>query len=172
MRFESSSEVRAAIPTGNVVALESTIITHGMPYPQNLETARNNGSVPATIAILDGVIKVGLSHPELEQLAQAQIVSEKRTGSTTVAATMIFAHMAGIGIFATEEPSQAGTYRPTSLSLPGRLSWLCARMLELLETGGVSQTSLRRFSFQNQRKMRFRERCCKCIEDPQESRIE
>ena len=103
-----------------VVALESTIITHGMPYPQNLETAilvertiRENGAVPALIAIIDGVIRVGLSNDELEQFAKnkdaikvskrdlAYVVSQKKTGSTTVSATMLIAEMAGIEVFAT-----------------------------------------------------------------------
>ncbi len=103
-----------------IVALESTIITHGMPYPQNLETARiiendirEAGAIPATIAILKGAIHVGLSDPELEELAQAKDVmkvsradiafalASGRTGATTVAATMICAKYAGIEVFAT-----------------------------------------------------------------------
>jgi pseudouridylate synthase len=103
-----------------IVALESTIITHGMPFPQNLETARRveaevraAGAVPATIAVIGGRIHVGLDHPELEALAQAQGVMKLsradlaaclatgRTGATTVAATMIAAHLAGIEVFAT-----------------------------------------------------------------------
>lgn len=103
-----------------IVALESTIITHGMPYPQNLETARRvedevraAGAVPATIAILEGRLHVGLTRTELEALAQAKDVMKLsradlavalatgRTGATTVAATMIAANLAGIGVFAT-----------------------------------------------------------------------
>ncbi|MEM1079519.1 MAG: pseudouridine-5'-phosphate glycosidase [Pseudomonadota bacterium] len=103
-----------------LVALESTIITHGMPYPQNLETAqqveadiRAAGAVPATIAVLDGQLHVGLTEAELSTLAQAQdvlklsradlayAVATGRTGATTVASTMIAAHMAGIAVFAT-----------------------------------------------------------------------
>lgn len=103
-----------------VVALESTIITHGMPYPQNLETARQvedevraAGAVPATIAILAGRLHVGLTDAQLEALAQAENVMKLsradlavalatgRTGATTVAATMIAAHLAGIDVFAT-----------------------------------------------------------------------
>lgn len=103
-----------------VVALESTIITHGMPYPRNLQTARRveaevraAGSVPATIAVMGGRIHVGLSDIELGQLAQAKgvmklsradlaaCVATGRTGATTVAATMICAHLAGIAVFAT-----------------------------------------------------------------------
>lgn len=116
-----SNDVRAALKAGKpVVALESTIITHGMPYPANLETAqgvedvvRANGAVPATIAIIDREIHIGLSAERLEWLAQAKdvmklsradlafAVAEGRTGATTVAATMICAALAGISVFAT-----------------------------------------------------------------------
>jgi pseudouridine-5'-phosphate glycosidase len=113
-----SPEVAEARAKGNaaIVALESTIITHGMPYPQNLETARRveaevraAGAVPATIAVMGGRIHVGLSDAELDRsLAQAKgvmklsradlaaCVATGRTGATTVAATMICAHLAGI----------------------------------------------------------------------------
>lgn len=103
-----------------VVALESTIITHGMPYPDNGAMAANvekiisdEGAVPATIAVVNGRIKIGLSDGERESLAMtgdamklsradfAFAVAEGRTGGTTVAATMIAAHMAGIKVFAT-----------------------------------------------------------------------
>lgn len=103
-----------------VVALESTIITHGMPWPQNLEvarqveaTVRENGAEPATIAVIDGTLHVGLTDEQLEALAQARGVaklsradmavcmSQGRTGATTVAATMIAAKLAGISVFAT-----------------------------------------------------------------------
>ncbi|MEK3988751.1 MULTISPECIES: pseudouridine-5'-phosphate glycosidase [Robertmurraya] len=103
-----------------VVALESTIISHGMPYPQNVQTAkevediiRKNGAVPATIAILDGKIKIGLSDEELELLATRNdiekasrrdlpyLVATKKNGATTVAATMICAELAGIEVFVT-----------------------------------------------------------------------
>ncbi|PLR76926.1 pseudouridine-5-phosphate glycosidase [Bacillus sp. V3-13] len=103
-----------------IVALESTIISHGMPYPQNVETAkevesiiRKNGAVPATIAILNGKIKIGLSDDELEFLAKSRdlakasrrdlpyLVSQNKNGATTVAATMICANMAGIEVFVT-----------------------------------------------------------------------
>ncbi len=103
-----------------IVALESTIITHGMPYPENLKTAqrveaqiRASGAVPATIAILDGMLKIGLKDTELQDLAQrkdvaklsradlAVCLAQGRTGATTVAATMIAAHLAGIAVFAT-----------------------------------------------------------------------
>jgi pseudouridine-5'-phosphate glycosidase len=103
-----------------VVALESTIITHGMPYPENLATAqslerdvRACGAVPATMAVLGGAVRVGLNAAELEQLATSKhvmklsradlpyAVTSGRTGATTVAATMICAHLAGIHVFAT-----------------------------------------------------------------------
>ncbi|AZO62733.1 MAG: pseudouridine-5'-phosphate glycosidase [Mesorhizobium sp.] len=113
--------VAEALAAGRpVVALESTIITHGMPYPDNGAMAAKveqiiaeSGAVPATIAVVDGRIKIGLSDGERESLAmtgdamklsRADIgfaVAQKRTGGTTVAATMIAAHMAGIKVFAT-----------------------------------------------------------------------
>ncbi len=116
-----SDEVTAAKERGApLVALESTIITHGMPYPGNLEMARSvetiireEGAVPATIAVIDGVLHVGLDDATLEALAQtsgamklsradlAFAIAERRTGATTVAATMIAAALAGIRVFAT-----------------------------------------------------------------------
>jgi len=104
-----------------VVALESTIISHGMPWPENAETAklveqtvRESGATPATIAIINGRLKVGLSHDEIDQLAKAglsvtkcsrrdlpYVVANKKMGATTVAATMIIADLAGIRVFAT-----------------------------------------------------------------------
>lgn len=119
--FTLSADVAEALKNGApVVALESTIITHGMPYPQNLEvarqveaTVRENGAVPATIAILDGALLIGLTDAQLEQLATAKDVMKVsradmpvcmamgRIGATTVAATMIAAHLAGISVFAT-----------------------------------------------------------------------
>lgn len=116
-----STEVQEAMDNNRpVVALESTIISHGMPYPQNVETARlvediirQNGAVPATIAIMDGKIKIGLSEDELELLGNSpdvakvsrrdigQLIATKKIGATTVAATMICAELAGIRVFAT-----------------------------------------------------------------------
>ncbi len=116
-----SPEVTEARASGiPIVALESTIITHGMPFPQNVETARRvedevraHGAVPATIAILDGQIHVGLTETQLDALGQAKGVAKLSradlaaclatggTGATTVAATMICAHLAGIHVFAT-----------------------------------------------------------------------
>ena len=120
--LDVSPEVRQALAEGKpVVALESTIISHGMPYPKNVETAllvektiRENGAVPATIAIIGGRLKAGLSPDEIEYLGKAgrkvakasrrdlaAIVARGADGATTVTTTMIIAHMAGIKVFAT-----------------------------------------------------------------------
>lgn len=116
-----SQEVEQAINDRKpIVALESTIISHGMPYPQNVEMARtveqiirDHGAVPATIAIMNGELKVGLESEDLELLATAdnvskvsrrdlsEVVASKGLGATTVATTMIIAHMAGIKVFVT-----------------------------------------------------------------------
>lgn len=119
--LEINPQVKEALSSGQpVVALESTIISHGMPYPQNVETAlsveklvRENGAVPATIAILGGKLKAGLTPEEIEHLGKAKdviktsrrdvpfIVSKGLDGATTVASTMIIAALAGIKVFAT-----------------------------------------------------------------------
>jgi pseudouridine-5'-phosphate glycosidase len=119
--IEIQNEVQEALNLGKpVVALESTIISHGMPYPDNVKMAKNVeaiirkvGAVPATIAILEGVIKVGLSESEIEMLATAKhvykvgkrdlayVVSQGKTGATTVSGTSLIAQMAGIKVFAT-----------------------------------------------------------------------
>lgn len=119
--MEIKEEVKKALDENKaVVALESTIIAHGMPYPKNVETAleaeriiRDRGAIPATIAILDGKIKVGLSKEEIEYLGKAENVSKVSrrdlpfiaakglNGATTVASTMIVAKMAGIKVFVT-----------------------------------------------------------------------
>ncbi len=116
-----SGEVTAAkARNAPIVALESTIITHGMPYPGNLEMARSvesiirqQGAVPATIAVIDGVLHIGLDTAQIEALARrhdamklsradiAFALAERRTGATTVAATMIAAARAGMSVFAT-----------------------------------------------------------------------
>lgn len=118
-----SADVKNALNNKKpLVALESTIITHGMPYPENVQTAneveeivRSQGAVPATIAILDGRIKVGLSSKDLEQLGSldpktvskvsrsdlAMVISSGQNGGTTVAGTMIIANSVGIKVFAT-----------------------------------------------------------------------
>ena len=120
--LDVSPEVAEALAAGKpVVALESTIISHGMPYPRNVETAllveqtiRENGAVPATIAIIGGRLKAGLSKDEIEDLGKAgtkvakasrrdiaALVARKADGATTVTTTLMIAHMAGISIFAT-----------------------------------------------------------------------
>ena len=120
--LDVAPEVSAALQQGKpVVALESTIISHGMPYPKNVETAllveqtiRENGAVPATIAVIGGRLKAGLSRDEIEYLGKTgrgvakasrrdlpALVARGADGATTVATTMIIANMAGIRIFAT-----------------------------------------------------------------------
>ncbi len=122
MHLDIAPEVAKALAEGKpVVGLESTIISHGMPYPKNVETAlrveqaiRDAGAVPATIAIIGGRLKAGLSKEEIEHLGKAGrsvakvsrrdlpvIVARKADGATTVATTMLIAHMAGIQVFAT-----------------------------------------------------------------------
>ena len=129
-----SPEVAEARAAGRpIVALESTIITHGMPWPQNVETARAvedeiraAGAVPATLALMAGRIHVGLTGEQLQTLGQARDVMKVsradlaaclamgRTGATTVAATMICAHLAGISVFATG--GLGGVHRGAELS--------------------------------------------------------
>ncbi len=119
--IELHPDVKEALASNKpVIALESTIISHGMPYPQNVEMAkkvedivREGGAVPTTIAIMDGKIKVGLDEASLEKLGNskgvakvsrrdlAEIIATKRIGATTVASTMICAEMAGIKFFVT-----------------------------------------------------------------------
>ena len=120
--LDVAPEVAQAIADGKpVVALESTIISHGMPYPQNVETAlkveeiiRENGAVPATIAVIGGRLKAGCSRADIEVLGKkghdvakasrrdlAVLVARGEDGATTVTTTMIIAHMAGIRVFAT-----------------------------------------------------------------------
>lgn len=177
--FQYHPDVKRALEEGNaVVALESTIISHGMPYPQNLETAkevervvRSEGCVPATIAIIDGVIKIGLNDSDLEVLAKkgleahktsrrdlALVVSRKETGATTVSGTMILAHQAGIRVFVTG--GIGGVHRgavetmdiSADLTELGRtpVTVVCAgsksildieKTLEFLETQGVTVAS-------------------------------
>ncbi|MCH7525707.1 MAG: pseudouridine-5'-phosphate glycosidase, partial [Bacteroidetes bacterium] len=120
--LDINPEVENAIASNlPIVALESTIISHGMPYPQNKETAlhveqivRDNGAVPATIALIDGKLKVGLTENEIDYLAKSgskiikasrrdlpYLLSQKIDGATTVSSTMIAADLAGIRVFAT-----------------------------------------------------------------------
>lgn len=171
MKIILSPEVKNT--TKPIVALESTIITHGMPYPQNLETARiiendirEAGVTPATIAIMNGAIHVGLTDAELEDLAQAKDVmklsradlafgvSSGRTGATTVAATMICANLAGIEVFATGGIGGVHRGAETTFDISADLTELgktpvivvgagakaildLPKTLEILETAGV-----------------------------------
>ncbi|BAT82998.1 hypothetical protein VIGAN_04009000 [Vigna angularis var. angularis] len=175
MKVKVASEVSQALSLGRaVVALESTIISHGMPYPQNLQTAievesivRENGAVPATIAILDGTPCVGLSLEELERLASlgtsarktarrdiANVVARGENGATTVSATMFFASMVNIPIFVTGGIGGVHRHWEHSMDISSDLVELgrtpvavvCAgvksildipRTLEYLETQGV-----------------------------------
>lgn len=145
--IDLSTEVVAARANGTaIVALESTIITHGMPFPQNVETARlveaevrAHGATPATIAVIDGRIHVGLSDAQLTALGQARGVAKLSradlaacvaaggTGATTVAATMICAHLAGIGVFATG--GIGGVHRGAEASFD-----ISADLMELAQT--------------------------------------
>lgn len=142
-----SAEVAEARAIGDpIVALESTIITHGMPFPQNLETARaveatirSQGAVPATIAVMEGHIHIGLDDPALESLARTREAAKLSradlaialargiTGSTTVAATMIAARLAGLPVFATG--GIGGVHRGAELSFD-----ISADLTELAET--------------------------------------
>jgi len=136
-----SKEVKVAINSGNpVLALESTIISHGMPYPENLtlakeleNIARENGVTPATICLMDGSVKIGLDEHELHQLATSKNVRKvsrrdiapvlvgKETGATTVAATMVLAHLAGIHVFATGGIGGVHRYAETSFDISADL---------------------------------------------------
>ncbi len=179
-----SPEVAAAREQGRpVVALESTIIAHGMPWPQNLETAREvedviraEGAVPATIAVIGGRVRVGLTGEELQQLAQSPdamklsrrdlpyAVATGRLGATTVAATMICAQLAGVEVFVTGGIGGAHRGAETSFDISADLQELartpvavvCAGAksildlgltLEYLETHGVPVLSIGQDNF-------------------------
>lgn len=172
--YMASTDVAAALAgRAPIVALESTIITHGMPYPRNLAMAerveaivREEGAVPATIAVLDGRLRIGLEPAELTALATAKdvlkvsradlayAVATGRTGATTVAATMIASALAGIGVFATGGIGGVHRGAETSFDISADLEELartsvivvCAgakaildlqKTLEVLETRGV-----------------------------------
>ena len=174
IKIEYSSDVEQAIKNNEpIVALESTIITHGMPWPENLKTAksvesviREYGATPATIAIINGVIKVGLEDESLSELSKNKAVRKlsradlahclvrKETGATTVAATMIIAKLAGIKIFATGGIGGVHRYAEKTFDISADLqelsqtsvSVVCAgpkaildipKTLEVLETLGV-----------------------------------
>jgi pseudouridine-5'-phosphate glycosidase len=179
-----SPEVAAARNAGlPIVALESTIISHGMPYPQNVQTARkveqiirDAGAVPATIAIMDGKICIGLSEDQLETLGTAPdaikvsrrdlayVLSQRLLGATTVAATMICAQLAGIDVFVTGGIGGVHRGAETSFDISADLQELantsvavvCAGVksildigltLEYLETHGVPVVSVGQAGF-------------------------
>ena len=179
-----SAEVAKAHANGTpVVALESTIITHGMPYPQNLEVARQveadvreAGAIPATIAVIDGRLHIGLEDDELTALAQAKNVAKLSradmaaciatggTGATTVAATMIAAHLAEIAVFATGGIGGVHKGAEDSFDISADLMELAqtpvtvvaagakaildvAKTLEVLETQGVPVITVGQDSF-------------------------
>lgn len=179
-----SAEVAKAHANGTpVVALESTIITHGMPYPQNLEVARQveadvreAGAIPATIAVIDGRLHIGLEDEELTALAQAKNVAKLSradmaaciatggTGATTVAATMIAAHLAEIAVFATGGIGGVHKGAEDSFDISADLMELAqtpvtvvaagakaildvAKTLEVLETQGVPVITVGQDSF-------------------------
>lgn len=148
-------EVDAALRAGQpVVALESTIITHGMPWPQNVETARAveaavraGGAVPATMAVMGGRIHVGLTEAELERLGQAKDVAKLSradlaacvatggTGATTVAATMICAQLAGISVFATGGIGGVHRGAETSFDISADLAELAQTAVTVVAAG-------------------------------------
>ena len=179
--LDVAPEVQEALDAGKpVVALESTIISHGMPYPKNVETAmlvekaiRENGAVPATIAVIGGRLKAGLTYEEIEHLGKAghnvakasrrdlpALVARGVDGATTVTTTMIIAHMAGIKIFATGGIGGVHRGAETTMDISADLQELantpvcviCAGAksildlgltLEYLETQGVPVLGLR-----------------------------
>ena len=153
-----SEEVQTAKAQGKpIVALESTIISHGMPYPQNVQTAReveqiirDNGAVPATIAIVDGKIKIGLSDEELEMFGKskdvakvsrrdlASLIATKKLGATTVAATMICAELAGINIFVTGGIGGAHRGAETTMDISADLEELAQTNVAVICAGAKS----------------------------------
>jgi pseudouridine-5'-phosphate glycosidase len=150
-----SAEVAAALANGRaIVALESTIITHGMPFPQNVQTARlveqdvrDAGAVPATIAVMEGRLHIGLEASELDALGQAQNVAKLSradlaaciatggTGATTVAATMIAAHLAGIHVFATGGIGGVHRGAETSFDISADLQELALTLVTVVAAG-------------------------------------
>ena len=157
--LDISPEVQQALADGKpVVALESTIISHGMPYPKNVETAmlvektiRENGAVPATIAIIGGRLKAGLSPEEIEYLGKsgrkvakvsrrdlAAIVARGADGATTVTTTMIIAHMAGIKVFATGGIGGVHRGAETTLDISADLEELASTPVMVVCAGAKS----------------------------------
>ncbi|WP_281954070.1 pseudouridine-5'-phosphate glycosidase [Pseudophaeobacter arcticus] len=182
--IQYSAEVQAAKAAGSaIVALESTIITHGMPFPQNVEVAaqveqdiRDAGATPATIAVMQGVLHVGLEPDQLQSLGKAKDVAKVsradmpaciamgKTGATTVAATMIAARLAGISVFATGGIGGVHKGAETSFDISADLMELAQtpvtvvaagakaildipKTLEILETQGVPVISYGQDSF-------------------------
>jgi pseudouridine-5'-phosphate glycosidase len=157
-------DVAAALAAGRpVVALESTIISHGMPWPQNAETAlrveaevRAQGAVPATIAILDGRLKAGLTPDQIERLARSGqqtakasrrdmplLVARGGTGATTVAATMVIAALAGIRVFATGGIGGVHRGAPASFDISADLQELARTPVAVVCAGAKSILDLR-----------------------------
>ena len=157
--LDISPEVQQALADGKpVVALESTIISHGMPYPKNVETAmlvektiRENGAVPATIAIIGGRLKAGLSPEEIEYLGKsgrkvakvsrrdlAAIVARGADGATTVTTTMIIAHMAGIKVFATGGIGGVHRGAETTMDISADLEELASTPVMVVCAGATS----------------------------------
>ncbi len=184
MKLERSQRVAEALRNREpIVALESTVITHGLPHPQNLEVARalesevgRHGAVPATIAVLNGEIRVGLDEQELEQLASAHgsvkisrrdlaiAVAQQQSGGTTVAGTAMIACQAGIRLFATGGIGGVHRQAETTFDLSADLAELtrtpmaivCAgaklildipKTLEVLETLGIPVVGYRTDAF-------------------------
>ena len=182
--MDVTPEIEEAVRTGKpVVALESTILSHGMPYPENLSFAREvekiireQGAIPATMAIIDGRLKCGLTEDELVRMCEAKgvlkvsrrdlpiVVAQKLTGATTVATTMILANMAGIHVFATGGIGGVHRHGEVTMDVSADLQELahtpvavvCAgakmildigRTLEYLETMGVPVLGLRTADF-------------------------
>ena len=157
--LEVSPEVKSALEEGRpVVALESTIISHGMPYPKNVQTAleveqvvRDNGAVPATIAVIGGKLKAGLSHDEIEYLGKkglsvskasrrdlAILAANGQDGATTVAATMIIAQMAGIRVFCTGGVGGVHRGAQTSMDISADLEELSQTQVAVVCAGAKS----------------------------------
>ena len=157
--LDLAPEVAEALENGRpVVALESTIISHGMPYPKNVETAmlvektiRDNGAVPATIAVIGGRLKAGLSREEIEYLGKAgravakasrrdlaALVAAGKDGATTVTTTMIIAHMAGIDIFATGGIGGAHRGAETTMDISADLEELAQTPVMVVCAGAKS----------------------------------
>jgi pseudouridylate synthase len=159
-----TDDVAAALDAGRaVVALESTIVTHGMPYPRNLETAlgvedvvRAHGAVPATVAVVEGRPRVGLEPGELEKLAAgegvakasrrdlAALVVARRSAGTTVAATMFLAHLAGIRIFATGGIGGVHRGAETTFDISADLDELARTPVAVVSAGAKSILDLPR----------------------------